>query len=143
MPRTPPVILTFPSDLIYLPIARAMVESICRLAGMDGKCLESFVLAVNEATSNVIRHAHKDRVDLAVQLECHVTQEQIEVRLLDQGEPFDLSGVPSLDPSELRCGGRGVYLMRALLDELTITARTGGGNVLRMVKRFRSSPSTS
>jgi anti-sigma regulatory factor (Ser/Thr protein kinase) len=46
-----------------------------------------------------------------------------------------LNAVPPLDPSEVRVGGRGIFLMRSLMDELSIQPRQGRGNVLRMVKR--------
>ena len=64
----------------------------------------------------------------------------LEIRLHDQGEPFDLDAVPHMDPAELRVGGRGVFLMRSLMDELSCRPRTPErGNVLCMVKRRRCS----
>ena len=54
--------------------------------------------------------------------------------MLDEGAPFDLPAVPEMDPAELRIGGRGVFLMRTLMDELTCQPRGERGNVLRMVK---------
>jgi anti-sigma regulatory factor (Ser/Thr protein kinase) len=57
------------------------------------------------------------------------------LHLLDEGEPFDIDAMPTLDPAELRIGGRGLFLMRTLLDELTCQRREQRGNVLRMVKR--------
>jgi anti-sigma regulatory factor (Ser/Thr protein kinase) len=55
----------------------------------------------------------------------------------DQGEPFDIAQVPHLNPGELRIGGRGVFLMRALMDEVRCEPRAPGqrGNTLRLVKR--------
>jgi anti-sigma regulatory factor (Ser/Thr protein kinase) len=43
-----------------------------------------------------------------------------------------------MNPSELRIGGRGVFLMRKLMDELTVERRGEHGNTLRMVKRLTS-----
>jgi anti-sigma regulatory factor (Ser/Thr protein kinase) len=43
--------------------------------------------------------------------------------------------VPHLDPGEVRVGGRGIFLMRQLMDELSSQPRSQGGNILRMVKR--------
>jgi hypothetical protein len=43
--------------------------------------------------------------------------------------------VPHLDPGEVRLGGRGVFLMRKLTDELSCQPRGARGNVLRLVKR--------
>jgi anti-sigma regulatory factor (Ser/Thr protein kinase) len=55
----------------------------------------------------------------------------------DQGQPFDLEAVPQMPPGELRIGGRGVYLMRTLMDEVTCKPLSEGqcGNVMRMTKR--------
>ncbi len=93
------------------------------------------VLAADEALNNIIRHAHQDRPDAVVHIQCFPGAGDIEIRLLDEGAPFDLSAVPDLDPGELRVGGRGVFLMRSLMDELTCQPRGEGGNTLRMVKR--------
>ena len=58
-------------------------------------------------------------------------------RLLDDGEPFNVTSVPHLDPSEVRVGGRGVFLIRRLVDEMVSEPRHPRGNVLRLVKYFR------
>jgi serine/threonine-protein kinase RsbW len=131
-----PLTLTVPSDLRLVPVARAFVEAVCHAGGMDQATTNAVVLATNEAIHNAIRHAHRNRPDAAVQLQCVLREGAIEVCLLDEGEPFDVSSVPHLDPSEIRVGGRGVYLMRTLMDELKCCPRGGRGNALRMVKRW-------
>jgi serine/threonine-protein kinase RsbW len=135
MTSSSPVMLTITSDLALLPTVRSFVESLAKVGGLDQPATEAIVLAANEAVSNVIRHAHAERPDAPVHVQCTLIEGGIEVYLLDEGEHFDLACVPHLDPSELRVGGRGVFLMRAVLDELTCYQRDGGGNVLRMVKR--------
>lgn len=128
--------LTLPSDLRLLSLGRGFVEAACRKRGLDETTIQAVVLAVNEAMSNVIRHAHRDRPETQLRLECYFHPEAIEVCLKDEGEPFDLASVPEFDPAELRVGGRGVYLMRTLMDELLCQRHNSGGNVLRMVKRL-------
>jgi anti-sigma regulatory factor (Ser/Thr protein kinase) len=132
----PPFALTFPSDLRLLPLARVFLETACVGFGCDRPTTDAIVLAGNEALQNVIRHAHRDRPDATVSIRCHPTGDGLVVVVLDQGDPFNIDTVPDLDPSELRIGGRGVYLMRKLMDELTCQPRTCGGNQLLMVKRF-------
>ena len=56
-----PFSLTIPSELRLLPVARLFVEAVCQAGGLDEADVNAVVLAVNEATSNVIRHAHRDR----------------------------------------------------------------------------------
>jgi serine/threonine-protein kinase RsbW len=137
MPAEPPWCLTIPSDLRLLALARSFVEGVCRVAGLDDKATNAIVMATDEATNNVIRHAHRDRPESPLQIQCFFSTEGIEVHLLDEGAPFDLAAVPHLDPAELRVGGRGVFLMRALMDELSCQPRGERGNTLRMVKRCR------
>jgi serine/threonine-protein kinase RsbW len=135
-----PVTLTVPSDLQLLPVVRGFIASVCQVGGLDAKTTDAIVLATNEATSNVIRHAHRDRPQALIHVQCTLLADGIEVRLFDEGEPFNVQDVPHLDPAELRVGGRGVFLMRALLDELVCCPRADGGNTLRMVKRCPAAP---
>jgi serine/threonine-protein kinase RsbW len=131
-----PWCLTIASDLRLLALARAFVEGACRYAGLDESTTNAIVLAADEATNNVIRHAHQGRPDALLHLECLFDADRFEVRLHDVGEPFDINAVPRLDPAELRVGGRGVFLMRAIMDELSCERRGPTGNTLRMLKRL-------
>jgi len=135
-PDHPPLTLTIPSDLRMLSVARSFIDAVCQVCDLDKNTLNAIVLAAGEAVSNVIRHAHGDRPGAQVQLQCRLLPDVLEILLLDEGEPFDIATVPDLDPGELRVGGRGVFLMRALMDELSCRPRPGRGNVLRMVKRL-------
>jgi len=71
-----------------------------------------------------------------LQIQCIIRADEIEIRLHDEGPPFDLAAVPHYNPAELRVGGRGVFLMRRLMDELSVLPRGEQGNTLRMVKHF-------
>jgi serine/threonine-protein kinase RsbW len=133
-PQPPPWSLTIPSDLRLLALARAFVEAVCQVAGLDEGDTNAVVLATDEATNNVMRHAHRGRPDATLLIQCFVCPDKVEIRLHDQGDPFDIGAVPHLNPSELRVGGRGVFLMRRLMDELSVEPRADVGNTLRMVK---------
>lgn len=130
-----PWTLTIASDLRLLATARAFIEAVCQAARFDPDTTHAIVLAADEAVNNVIRHAHQGRPHAVVQIQCFLRSDAIEIRLNDEGEPFDITAVPHLDPGELRVGGRGVFLMRSLMDELSCQPRGQGGNTLRMVKR--------
>ena len=133
--ETTPWSLTIASDLRLLPLARAFVEGVCRAANFDDRTTHAIVLAVDEATNNAMRHAHRDRPDAPVRIQCFIRADALEIRLLDEGERFDLNAVPHLDPAELRVGGRGVFLMRTIMDELSCEPNGDRGNILRMLKR--------
>jgi serine/threonine-protein kinase RsbW len=132
---TRPWTLVIPSDLRLLPVARGFVEAVCQVAGLDQPATDAIVLAMHEAAHNVIRHAHCGDPAAQLQIQCYLFPDRIEIHLLDEGAPFDINSVPYLDPAELRIGGRGVFLMRKLMDELSTQPRGERGNTLRMVKR--------
>jgi serine/threonine-protein kinase RsbW len=136
--RPAPWNLTVASDLRLLALVRAFVEGVCQVAGCDEPTTHAVVIATDEAVNNIMRHAHQGRPEATLQIQCFLHDDCIEVRLLDEGAPFDLTAVPYLDPSELRVGGRGVFLMRSLMDELSCQPRGECGNTLRMVKRCRT-----
>ncbi len=135
-PDTSAATLTLVSDLAQLPVARRFVEGVCEAGGLDACVIRAIVLATNEAISNVIRHAHGHLSDAWLQIECRLHPDRFEIDILDQGKPFDVTAVPHLDPGEIRVGGRGVYLMRRLMDEISCEPLGANGNLLRMVKRL-------
>jgi serine/threonine-protein kinase RsbW len=131
----PPLVLTIPSDLGHLASARAFVVAVCETGGLEADAAHAFALAVHEALTNAIRHAHQHRTEVPLEIHCYAWPDRVEVHIFDEGDPFDVAAVPHLDPGELRIGGRGVFLMRALTDELSCEPRGERGNVLRLVKR--------
>lgn len=131
---SPRLTLTLPSDLRMLGVVRTFVEAVCEAHSFDRATVHAIVLATGEAVSNIVRHAHHNRADAQIQIQCCFSERRFEVDLLDEGEPFDLCAVPHLDPAELRVGGRGVFLMRTLMDAVSCLPRGERGNILRMVK---------
>lgn len=134
--------LTLPSDLRMLSVARSFVEAVCFACNLDRSLRHALVLAAGEAVSNIVRHAHRDMAAAELQIALQIESAAAILTFIDEGEPFDFDGVPNLPPGELRIGGRGVYLLRALMDEVTCRTRGPGqrGNVLRLVKRLDSAP---
>ena len=126
--------LTITSDLRLLAVARSFMESICHAGRLNDATTDAIILAFHEAASNIIRHAHRDLPGASLHIACALDDERIEIHLRDEGNPFDLGSVPSLNPAEVRIGGRGVFLMRTLMDELSCEPLPDRGNHLRMVK---------
>ena len=125
--------LTVPADVRLLGVVRRVVESVGELADFSENAIYESVLAVSEACANVMRHGYGDAGGL-VALECRVGADGVEFLIRDSGEPFDLASVPELPPDELREGGRGVFLIRRLMDEAASRPLPDGGNELRMFK---------
>jgi anti-sigma regulatory factor (Ser/Thr protein kinase) len=129
--------LSLPSDPRVLSVARTFVEAVGQACSLDRGMLHALVTAAGEAVTNIIRHAHRNLPAAQLHLQLHVQTDSVVLTFQDQGEPFDIANVPHMNPGELRIGGRGVFLMRALMDEVTCEPCLPGqrGNTLRLVKR--------
>jgi serine/threonine-protein kinase RsbW len=116
--------------------ADAFVAAVARSAGFDRHSVQDVELAVHEAVINAIVHGNRGDESRRIRLEVAVGPAGLEVRVQDQGRGFDPSGVPDpLAPQNLcKPCGRGILLMRSLMDDVSF--RTGnGGTQVRMLKR--------
>jgi len=129
--------LTLPSEPRMLSVARNFVEAVCQAYRLDRTTMHALVIVTGEAVTNIVRHAHQNRPNSQMELHLQMLADSVVITFRDEGAPFDLESVPDLPPGEMRIGGRGIYLMRTLMDELTCEPRGDGqpGNVLRMIKR--------
>jgi len=133
----PAFLLTLPSEPRMLSVARTFVEAVCQAHHLETHLVHALVLVTGEAFTNIVRHAHRNVPQAQMELRLQLFPDAVALTFQDQGAPFDLSAIPELAPGELRIGGRGIYLMRTLMDELTCQPRPGqNGNTLRMVKRL-------
>jgi len=129
--------LTVPSELRMLSVARGFVEAVCQAYDLDRATKHALIIVTGEVVTNIVRHAHQNRAGATMEMSLEIQADAIVLTFADQGQPFDLEAVPKMPPGELRIGGRGVYLMRTLMDEVTCKPLSEGqcGNVMRMIKR--------
>ena len=125
--------ITIASHPRWLRVVRGMVREFASEAGFSTRDSDAITLAVGEAVGNVIKHSFKGRTDRQFTVECAARAGVVEFCIRDDGEPFDPDLVPRLRPDELRAGGRGLYLMHSIMDEVRYE-RDGDLNVLRMKK---------
>ncbi|MBD2577321.1 ATP-binding protein [Oscillatoria sp. FACHB-1406] len=97
-------------------------------------------LALAEAFTNAVRHAHKGlSEDTPIDLEVLLYPTSIELRIWDCGAPFDLENrIETLDrqPNEHCGGGRGLILMDRIADRLSYRRVDEQRNCLVLVKTF-------
>jgi anti-sigma regulatory factor (Ser/Thr protein kinase) len=134
-----PITVELPSDPAVLFLLRGFVEGLTERLGFERRDTERMVLAVDEACTNVIRHAYGGRVDERLIITFVVKTETFEVRIRDFGQPKDPGRFQTRDLSELRAGGLGTHLIRCAVDEVHYEHPESGGTLLRLVKhRSRS-----
>ena len=129
--------ITIASHPRWLRVVRQMVREFAREVGFTAPHSDAITLAVDEAVGNVIKHAYKGRTDARITLTLTAGRSGVEVRVRDAGEPFDPLARATPAPDELRAGGRGLYLIREIMDEIEYD-RENGDNVFRMRKALET-----
>ncbi len=127
------------SNLSELGAARAFVRKVLdrvSILNVSQEVATELELAVNEAVSNIMRHAYRGRADQPVILDASVTADRFTLRLCHRGEVFDPQSVspPSFDGS--RDGGFGLFIIEQLVDELTYGRDASGNNFTCLIKKF-------
>jgi serine/threonine-protein kinase RsbW len=90
-------------------------------------------LVLTEALSNVMKHAGCEGQALRICI--HIEEGVLSIQVFDQGEGFDFDNVPCPDPDELCERGRGIFIIRQLMDSVDYR-KTQDGNVLEMKKKL-------
>lgn len=129
------VALQIVSDPKWLGLVRAHVEQSCLGFGADEEAATAVVLAVNEAVSNVMRHGYEGDTTRPIRIGCRREGEMIEVRVCDHGRAADFLSRELPPPEELRVGGRGLFMIHALMDEIE-HRREGGCNRMYLRKHL-------
>ena len=124
--REPRLELTVPGDAWALQAFRATARRWLMAASEDAAEVDDIIVAINEAVQNAIEHAHRRR-PTPVGVTFERTSGELEITIQDQGSWAD-------GQSDDR--GRGLVLMRALMDEVAIDA-TGPGTSVRLRRRLR------
>ncbi|MGY6215977.1 ATP-binding protein [Methylolobus aquaticus] len=93
-------------------------------------------VVVTEAVGNAIRHGLSEHQQSRVRLCIEVRGDELIIEVHDRGQGFDLCSLSEACPDDLDEGGRGLFLMRSLMDSVSYR-RTRAGNVLEMRKRLR------
>jgi serine/threonine-protein kinase RsbW len=90
-------------------------------------------LVLTEAMANAILHANEDDPEKEIHVTISILDQILCIKVYDQGQGFDISLLPSPDFKSLDEHGRGVYIIRSLMDKVTYR-KFNGGHVLEMVK---------
>jgi serine/threonine-protein kinase RsbW len=125
--------LALPRDEYSVPVARRVLARSLEVLGVDDSVVADIELALTEACTNVLDHA-ADTDEYEVSAGIDGTLCVIEV--IDRGEGFDstVKGLAEAEPSAE--DGRGIQLMRALVDKVTFTSRPQVGTVVHLEKQL-------
>ena len=130
------LVLEIPTDVRSIEYAVDYVMERCRTCETYQKRLRlNFRVGLTEALTNAMLYGNEYGPSKRVRVEVTLEGGRLEARVTDQGRGFDPSTIP--DPTEpeniLKSGGRGLFLMRQLLDEVSYNDQ---GNQVTLVLRL-------
>ena len=126
-----------PSDVRYIGQVVALVTRHCQDFRYPSRlCSLNVPVALTEAMSNAILRGNLENRDKHVRVRAIVDEEHLVMEVADEGVGFDLEG-STIDPTTpdnvFREDGRGLFLMRKLMDRVEQFANDG--NVVRLTLR--------
>ena len=131
--------LEIESRVENLPIIAEFVRNALEQFGVDPASEYKIELAVDEACTNVIKHAYAGTTG-PIKLALEVTADELVIVITNKGKPFDPSSVPppdlTADVGTRKIGGLGMYFMNRLMDEVAYRFDARQGNQLTMKKRL-------
>ena len=132
-----PYDLRFPSDVRFVERAVELVVERCRSAGFPAHALAFNVrVALTEALSNAILYGNREDASKPVRVTANITDAALVLEVYDQGKGFNLDECTN-DPTRLenllREDGRGLFLMRRLMDR--VEQVSNGDNMVRLTLR--------
>jgi phosphoserine phosphatase RsbU/P len=131
--------LEFPAQPEQMRGVRAALRNALDGQEVGPELRDKLVLAVDEACTNIIRHAYSGPCADSISLRISRERDMLAFEIADQAPAIDPSRVRPRDLAECRPGGLGVAFIDALMDEWRIEPGPGGkGNVLRMRKKLKA-----
>ncbi len=108
------------SDTRLLSKVERLSEEVAQYAQMDESDSDDLGIVTTELVNNAIHHGNKNNPDKKVRVSFNVNQERIELRIKDEGAGFDPGDVndPLAPENLMKESGRGIFLIRALMDTL-------------------------
>lgn len=128
--------ITLPKETRYLgligQIGESMARSLKRFTGDREELAYHINLVLTEAMANAIQHA-TEPAPAEVRITITLAQHKLTIKVYDQGQGFDLSTLAPPDTGCLEEHGRGIFIIRTIMDRVTYR-KFKYGHVLEMEK---------
>jgi serine/threonine-protein kinase RsbW len=124
------------SSLDSVDSAEHLVLHVARKAGFQEEDLHKIGMAVRESMVNAVVHGNQYSAHKKVRVSVSKGQDRLTVTISDQGKGFELEALPDplSEDNLLRNSGRGIFLIRAFMDELNVRRLSPAGTEVTLTK---------
>ena len=129
--------LNVPCKPEYVGTVRIAAAHVASQAGFDIEAIEDIKVAISEACTNIICHSNESpetTYDVILELE----DARFLITVMDGGVGFGVDEYVEPVPGEERESGLGIFIIRALMDEVDISSELGVGTKISMAKHLQS-----
>ena len=125
--------LALPREELSVPVVRRVLKSSLQALGVELDVVHDIEVALTEAVTNVLDHAtHGEEYEVSA----GINGDLCVIEVIDRGEGFD-SGMLGHDDAHVEAeGGRGIQIMRALVDRVTFDSVETVGTVVHLEKHL-------
>jgi len=119
--------LVLPNEPMRVPEIRHFVAAFLADLRAPVEVSSEILLAVGEVAANAYRHGRKEEGRSEVRVRCHLDGSTVVITVADDGPGFDPALMEAADlPDRFASGGRGLYLIRELMDSVEVDTSPQG-----------------
>jgi serine/threonine-protein kinase RsbW len=129
--------ITLETQVESVNLAEEMCLRVAEAAGFGEDDCYRIGMSVREGVINAFHYGNQERPEKKIHLAVDITAEKLIIHVLDEGQGFRLADVPDplAEENLLSTSGRGIFLMRAFMDEFDVVpGRTGGAEIVMSKK---------
>src|SRR6202165_2921505 len=129
--------VTLETQVESVNLAEEMCLRVAEAAGFDEDDCYRIGMSVREGVINAFHYGNEERPEKKIYLAIDLTSDKMIIHVLDEGKGFSLADVPDplAEENLLSTSGRGIFLMRAFMDEFeVVSGRTGGAEIIMSKK---------
>jgi serine/threonine-protein kinase RsbW len=120
-----------PREESTIPVTRRLFATSMRIVGVADECADDIKVALSEACTNVLDHAVNGE---DYEVVCCLDDDKCVIEVIDRGGGFDSAFLGLSEAGTEAEAGRGIQLMRRLVDRVRFENRSKGGTVVHLEK---------
>ena len=125
--------LALPRDHLSVPVVRNILKGSLQTLGVLEDTISDIEIALTEACSNVLKHADGEE---EYEVSCGIDGTMCLIEVIDRGVGFDSTATGLSEAALTAENGRGIQLMRALVDNVRFENSAQDGTVVHLEKQL-------
>jgi len=137
-PETRHLEVTLETQVESVNLAEEMCLRVAEAAGFGEDECYRIGMSVREGVINAFHYGNQERPEKKIHLAVDLSADKMTIHVLDEGKGFNLADVPDplAEENLLSTSGRGIFLMRAFMDEFDVVTGQNGGAEIVMSKKL-------